>query len=153
MLITNLRLAPRLGMSGGIPPFALYAFVTWTGTNLRLLNYYVVLMAGKQQRANELDSWSELSGLLQNAVSLFTWRDGGNSRKYSVLIISAQPSFESDACGIGVCGEVQFNLSVPTMWKHMEDWRHCFTLFFNFGTRWVWVTSFMDRPLCPREGP
>jgi len=56
MLITNLRLAPRLGMSGGIPPFALYAFVTWTGTNLRLLNYYVVLMAGKQQRANELDS-------------------------------------------------------------------------------------------------
>jgi len=43
-------------MSGGIPPFAPYACVTWTGSTLRLLNYYIVLMVGKQQRANELDS-------------------------------------------------------------------------------------------------
>ena len=53
MLINNLRLAPRLGMCGGIPPFALYAFVMWTGTTLRVLNSYVVLNGRK---ANELDS-------------------------------------------------------------------------------------------------
>jgi hypothetical protein len=43
-------------MSGGIALFALYAFVKWTGTNLLSLNYYVVFMAGKQQRAKEVDS-------------------------------------------------------------------------------------------------
>jgi len=85
-------------------------------------------MAGKQQRANELDSWNELSGKLQNAISLFAWKDGGNPRKYSVIIISAEPRFESVACGIRVCCEVKFNLSVPTTWKHNEELRYCFTL-------------------------
>lgn len=128
MLITNPRLAPRLGMSGGIPPFAPYVFVTWTGKILLLRNYYSVLLAGKQQRANELDSWYELYGLIQNVISLFAWRNGGNPRKYSVVIISAQPSFESDVCGMGVCCKLKINLPVITTWKHMEELKYCFTL-------------------------
>ena len=78
MLTTNHQLAPRVRMSGAVPVFPLYAFMTWTGTVLHFTNssYVTTLFSVQTQKrlirnyaGKQKILWS-VSTLIHQVVSL-----------------------------------------------------------------------------------
>jgi hypothetical protein len=140
MLITYLRLASRLEMSGAIPPFSLYSFVTWTVTTLRLFNYYFYYLAesvatdGRWIRVLKWTFWSTLK-------HDFIVRLKGRRKSTDISRNNGQCSVEPWAWYVRNRCLLWSGIKVVCANSiRIELLLHSF---FNFGTRWMWVASFI----------